>query len=178
MCFVFISVCVCVSPAVCLSLCVLPRLWPIMHIFALFIFPLIPQYAHPHVHSHTCMRMHKYTHYAHTMPEVVVTLGKQAFIFVFVLAQTKMVQQFHWSLFPAEKKKKGFGWSFLCCDVCESVLSLGSVVQHSSHFACLNDFSLSKNLELLSKTHPKMVLSWVFLSYNTITFQPQAYGLK
>ncbi len=151
----------CVSPAVCLSLCVLPRLWSIMHIFALFIFLLIPQDTHPHVQTHAYMHIHKYTHTctAHTMPEVVVTLSKQAFMFVFVLIQTKMVQQFPWSLFPAEKKGIWFIFPLLWCLWITALSLLCSSAL--KHFLSLNDFSLSKNLELVSKTHPK----WLYYEY-------------
>lgn len=88
---------VCVRFAVARSsLCVLPRLWPIMHIFALFIFLLTPQETHPYTHIHA---------YIYTLHALYARGGcdsKQAFIFVFVLTQT-------------HTKKKSFNSSTQVC---------------------------------------------------------------
>lgn len=85
-------------------------------------------------------------HAAHTVPEVVVTLSKQAFIFVFVLTKTKKMV-------------------YRLCEVCflhrkKGLVDLSSAVM----FVNLSlAFSLFLWRELVNETHTEMVLLGVFL---------------
>lgn len=154
----------CVSPAVCLSLCVLPRLWPIVHIFALFIFLLIPQDTHPHAHTHTyihtCAYINIHTHCSHYARGGCESL--QTSFYICICTHT-------------DKNGSTVPLKFASCREIKDLVDLSSAVMfvnHCSlsllcssalkHFTCLDDFSLSRNLELVSKTHPKMVLLWGF----------------
>lgn len=113
----------------CLSICVSPRLWPIIHIFALFIFsPLF--FLHSNGHTHTPTHMQTYVH-AHTRTLIYTAyilrqrwpcllINKYLYLFLHKQGQ-KWFQYSTEVCFPPERRKRGFSWSFLCRDVYESL---------------------------------------------------------
>lgn len=123
-----------------------------MHVFALFIFLLIPQDTHPHMRTHN---IHKctYIYTPHTLYQRWLRLFVNKLLCLYLFSHTqKWLNSSTEVCFPAEKKR--ISLIFPRCDVCESLLSRCSValcVAALKQFSCLNDVSLSKNLNLVNK---------------------------